>query len=316
MTSAEDTRLASSATKPGSHDARIPLLVMIPLAVVVLAVMFWGFETHTRAEVIQGSFSVPDQVRTVLVEIDVGSVTLSAGERGEVSFTGRTLLATTTKELLDRAGAVPITLEPVDDGDPSTLVLRETPMPEGFAPPSPIDGSGAQEPQPGTPVLVTELDAILSVPPDLPVRIVVRQGNLKVDYRRALTDIRTGSGAVVVTSVEAELEVENGNGEILVDKHLGPLTLRGNGLVRVSLAQIRGPVDIVNEKGEVGIFLPNDGVFRLSARAPASQVRNEFGLPKVSIGPAGSKVEGEVGSGGPLIGVEAKAGTVTVAKNK
>ena len=316
MTPEQDTRLTTSTVTPASYDTRIPLLVLIPLVVVVLVFMFWGFNTATRADVIQGSFSLSGEVRSVRVEIDVGSLTLSAGTAGEVTFSGRSLLATTTRSLLEKAASVPLTLELVDDGDASTLVLREIPRPEGFAPPSRLEGGADDETQRGTPVLVTELHVVVLVPPGMPAQITLRKGDIKVDSRRARTDVRTGSGTVYVTSVEAELEVENRDGEVLIDNHLGPLRLRGNGLVRVSLTEIRGPVDIVSEKGEVGVYLPSDGPFKLLAHSPASRVRTEFGLPKESIGPAGSKVEGEVGIDGPPIVVEAKAGTVSVWKIK
>jgi hypothetical protein len=202
-----------------------------------------------------------------------------------------------------------LTLERVPNATPGTLELRETPFPEGFAPPG-ADESDALASD--LPVLVREFETVLRVPPEVALRISATRGSIKMDNRAAATDVHTGAGTVIVVGAAAELRVSNGLGDTMIDKHRGPLIMRVKGTTQVSIEELSGPVEVVNEEGEVIVSLPTTAGFHLVATAHESQVRNGFGLPKEPSGPRGHKVEGDVGGGGPLVSVQALAGTVTV----
>jgi Toastrack DUF4097 len=289
-------------------DRRIPWLIVVPFLAITLVLM-WGFNTFKFEERKRGEFPIPAGVETVKIVVDVGNLDVVIGGAGKVSYEATTLRATASQELLDRAVAVPFTFTHVDSGDPKTMTIRVSPMPEGFVRLPPTAGT---EDDHETPRLFRQLNARMSIPVKIGVIVESSQGNIRVDTRQAPTSVSVGRGSIMLMQIASSLNVSNGDGDTIVADHRGPLGLTGNGLTRVTLADVSGPIHIVNSTGEVALVLPEHCSVDLDAKSLTGRVRNEFGFKSEPLGERGSRVTGKIGGGTHRAHVVAKQGTLTI----
>ena len=297
--------MADENTRTRTHDARIPLMILLPLLAVGL-VLIWGFDNEKYEEGVHATFSLTNDIKTVKIVSDIGNVDVRIGSEGSVEFVAKTLRVTGSSELMDKARKAPYMMERVASGDLAILLLRVSAMPEGFRQPP------VARDQPGDPVLFRQMDSIFEVPVDLAVIVEAQAGDIRVDTRQAKTTIDTKKGTVMALSVSAPLKVHNDDGSTVIAQHRGSLDMMVKGNCRVQVAAVAGPIEIVSEEGKVDLFLPRHGSFELDARALKKRIRNAFGFKAEAISDTGFKLLGKVGKGEHKVLVEARAGSLTV----
>jgi hypothetical protein len=201
---------------------------------------------------------------------------------------------------------------------------------------------------PGGPCVV--FDFSVAVPFDTEVRVKTGSGDEDVRSLKGPVTAKAGSGDIQVQDVEEHVEIDTGSGDIAVarihssvsaDAGSGDVDLNeagGEVSVRIGSgdAQLRclggsmsvaigsGDVNVESAvpdgaewvlkvgSGDVGLFLPADSRFNLSARSAVGEIEPGFGLRRS--GGIGKRVEGKVGEN-PTSSITVKTahGDITIA---
>lgn len=300
--------MSPDKSEPKPFDSRIPWLIVVPF-LAIAAIWMWGFNQYKSEAQQDGSFPVGPGVKTVKIVTDVGNVDVVIGSAGAVGYEVKTLRTTGSEELLQRAVAVPFELQVVPSDDPSILVLRVPPLPEGFVrlpPRSPADEKST------LPRLFRQLNARLTVPVDLAVIVESSCGNIRVDTRQAPTTVAVDKGTLMLLNIAAPLTARNGDGDTMVADQRGALDLQAHGKTRVNFAEVGGDVHIVNDFGETGVYVPAHASIQLEARSETGVVRNGFGFVAEAAGARGQVVRGRLGDGAHKMKLISRSGTLTV----
>lgn len=325
--SPEDTRLTKpppQSDQPAAHppaaprrsyDARIPLLVFIPVVAIAL-VWFWGFRPEEAAGAVSGRFELGPGIRLVKLYSEMGNIDVSVGPPGRVVYTGKTLRVTKDAALLARAVAAPFDFVRDTSAPADQLVLRVSPFPEGFQPVHQRSTNGDTAPKDPRPTLFRQIDLEVQIPVDVAVEVEAKQSHVRIDTRQAPTRVKS-AGTMVLLHTAAALDVTNVDGSTMIEQHRGPLVVHAKGKTRVTFLEVVAPATIVNALGEVDLMLPRHASFTVDARSVTGKVVSAFPLTKSKLGERGMRAQGTVGSaGGPTLDIESQNGTLTLRASK
>lgn len=162
-----------------------------------------------------------------------------------------------------------------------------------------------------------------------PVRLFKFRGDIEVDTSNGpveLTDfsgaavLHTSNGPVSASGVKGRLEVTTSNGPVnvaLTEADLNrPVKLRtSNGPVTLRLEGVKGAeVSAVTSNGPITVKLgPGTGA-RVKAATSNASVSTDFSLSNV-VTQSKTKLDGTIGSGGPLLDLTTSNGSIRILKN-
>lgn len=170
-------------------------------------------------------------------------------------------------------------------------------------------------------------------------RIQTSNGPIRVENTSGGLDAETSNGAIEVDSVTGRLNLHTSNGRIRADDVAGPCEAQtSNGAVTLAFKDApdgptrihtsNGSVDVKMSRspksdihaetsnGSITLGLPGDTAARLDAQASQSSVSSDFDVTDTS-GPDKDKhhMEGNIGSGGPLIDLITHNGGIHLRKS-
>ncbi len=139
------------------------------------------------------------------------------------------------------------------------------------------------------------------------------------------TDIQLGQLAGNLSLDGDDLTVDDAAGPITIATHAKNIALRrvngelkvhnSNGSVEVKSLEPLGAMNIENSNGSVELTLPAVSKFSINATATDGEIHTDFKLATQN-NDNHSTVSGSVGSGGPLIRIEAEKGDITLHKGE
>jgi len=181
-------------------------------------------------------------------------------------------------------------------------------MPEGFFRVPPREDAEKDQ---VLPRLLRQMDVQFKVPVDLAVDFEARQGSVRIDTRQAATSVKVEKGDLMLQHIVGLLTVRNDEGDTMVDQHRGPLEVQGNGKIRITMSDLNGSVEVINDAGELDFLLPAHSSAVIDAQSLTGNVRNSFGFP-IESKAGGSVMTGKLGDGEHSVRLIARKGTLTL----
>jgi hypothetical protein len=172
----------------------------------------------------------------------------------------------------------------------------------------------------------------VQVPPNTPVKTVSQSGATRVRGTSAVVNVRTQSGAVVVEDLSGDVQVDTGSGAVTATDIRGTLEVgtksgafKGNTL-RSSLtartlsgsvtAAVEGSGEVTVETGSAAVRLALGK--RSGYRVDASSRSGAIDLTGARVEGTRTKraVQGVVGSGGSLVHVRTRSGSIRISTSR
>ncbi len=129
---------------------------------------------------------------------------------------------------------------------------------------------------------------------------------------------RTVNGSVQATGLVADAEAHTVNGAVTVETRGRAEARTVNGAVRARLGRPggSGPVSLKTVNGSITVELPDEAAADLRARTLTGTIETDFsmGAAHVRHGLVGSRLEGAIGRGGPLLELTTVNGSIRVRK--
>lgn len=284
----------------------IPLLFAAGIVVWVL-VSTLGLESrlvHRLEGPIGGSFPLPTGTRLVRIQVPEGQLSILPGDAMEVRFQGMALRAADTKALLAQLTPIEFTFR-YHDGEEGVVGIDAPDLPA--------------EADPRRQKMV--LRAELWIPATIAVEATTTHGKLGAIHREAPVKLITGHGDLLLKQCSGDAVLRGRGGRVQVDMHRGNLDAEGGDklsdfMMQIYMAKL-GPdqLRVVNQRGPIQLWLPQDAEFELDLRAHAGKASNRFGIKPQPLGSRGVQMQGRVGNGGPRVYVESlDAGNVSVSQ--
>jgi DUF4097 and DUF4098 domain-containing protein YvlB len=140
--------------------------------------------------------------------------------------------------------------------------------------------------------------------------VTVDQLTGRMDLDKGDIQIADAGGALKIVShnkdielegIEGRLDVSNAHGDIKIDYSSPP----------------RNPVSVWNESGDVELTLPSRSNFQISAISRSGDIENDFDAPSLQLvnQQGNGKLNGQFGTGGPMISVTTSYGTIHLNKS-
>ena len=299
---------------PLPPSPRLPPLLLLPW-LVVAAVLGGGCDgrlQHRSESTLDGRAIVPAGTTRIVVRVPAGSLQVSPGVPGEVTFGGRVLRAADTAADLERLQALDMTLHASAGESPGELLLAAPGLPPGCSPESCR--------------LVVPVQ--LRVPPDVEVHLVTPLGECSALEHRGGLLIETRRGTVKLIRCDGTARVRIAlEGDVVVDQHRGGLDVHtARGLMVVYVAELRPPgVQLHSGDGRIYCYVPPAAAFTLEARTDDGYVMETFGLAAAARegdaaaagDPAQRKaLRGDVNGGGPKVEISTGRGGIAVRANE
>ena len=151
------------------HSSRIPLLVLLPVA---LTVIVWALpgKHFPYQEQRRGEFVLPAAAKRVALRLHNGNVLVVVGGSGHVRFHAKTLRVAQDEEAFVTLRAQDFTLKGELVETSGDYVLSTPPLPESIA----VEGHGSRG--------MRQFDVRLEVPAELPVVVECELGHITVEY--------------------------------------------------------------------------------------------------------------------------------------
>lgn len=143
---------------------------------------------------------------------------------------------------------------------------------------------------------------------------------IEVDRFSGSADLQTSNGAIKVRAAQGQLSANTSNGPIEIDGERldpsRPLKLgTSNGGIRVRLGDRGTPeVRARTSNGPITVSLPSSAGARLRAVTSNAPVNSDFPLNQVTQ-KSKHRLEGVIGSGGPLLELTSSNGVIHLARN-
>ncbi|MFP3898929.1 MAG: DUF4097 family beta strand repeat-containing protein [Dehalococcoidia bacterium] len=127
------------------------------------------------------------------------------------------------------------------------------------------------------------------------VAVDTGSGDIAVVRVRSRVSADAGSGDLDLTEVEGEVSVRVGSGDVHLQRMGGNMNVAiGSGDVSLESAVADGVEWVLKAgSGDVGLLLPRDSRFNISARSVLGEIETDFGLQP--LGGIGKRIEGKVG---------------------
>ena len=165
-------------------SSRIPLLILLPVAAILIVWMMPGAHITHQQEV-RGEFLVPKSAKSIRIELEMGIVEVVIGEPGKVSFVGGTLRVAQDEETFQKLMAQDFTLRPHHDAETGAFVLRPPPFPAG------LEAEYTEKTKSGEEVVrkgrkgMRQFNVRVTVPSDLALEVKCGSANVSVEFARS-----------------------------------------------------------------------------------------------------------------------------------
>jgi len=140
---------------------------------------------------------------------------------------------------------------------------------------------------------------------------------LTVPEDSQLSRINTVNGGVEIERVRGDVEANSVNGQVTAKGLMGKTELSTvNGSVKAALNEVRRPVSLRSVNGSVSVSLPANVNADISADALNGGITCDFDIKATRNFPIGQKLDGKLGSGGPLVKLSTVNGGVHIDRTK
>jgi len=170
----------------------------------------------------------------------------------------------------------------------------------------------------------------LRVPRGTRLEVTASNGKVGVEGMHAAVRARSSNGAVQIEDVEGDIEVQSSNarvgcagcrgrliarssnGKIEIVSHRGSIdAATSNGLIRASLAELRGPLVLATSNGRIALELPEGVDADVDARVDNGIIRNQRSLDRCTHS-SGGRLAGTLGHGGIPIKLRTSNGSISL----
>ena len=240
---------------------------LLLLAAVSTAAACTGGLGHRSTDKMTGSLPIGPEVRSVLIEIEDGSLEIRPADDGvsDLVYEGQIRRGADIAEDLALLEQVPVgLLAEVDSEDPTLLRVR-----------------GPSRPAQLKRRCVLGVELVVRLPARLALVATVNgSGHLTVEDREAAVELRTGRGDLRATGCVGSAELTTGTGMTIVYDHRGDLRVTARvGDMQVVMRECGERLRLVTGQGNVQCRVPPNTGFRLDARAEKGKLTNGFGIP-------------------------------------
>ncbi len=278
----------------------IPAIAAFALCLTACEMDFGDFERHSKD--FHYTYPLAGNGR-VSVETFNGSIEVSTWERNEVDISG-----TKYGPSIDAAESLTINIDHAADSV-SVRAVR---------PSSTRGNRGARfvikVPQGAVLDRLTSSNgAIRTVGGTGPSRFRTSNSGVKVETLNGRLDAQTSNGTVEVSDIAGDVTAHTSNGRIRADRIDGSVDAdTSNGSVDLTLDAIpQSGVKVVTSNGSITVRLPRNPSARIVARTSNSSIDTDYDLRMR--GPiAKNRIDGEVGSGGPVIDLTTSNGGIHI----
>jgi DUF4097 and DUF4098 domain-containing protein YvlB len=132
-------------------------------------------------------------------------------------------------------------------------------------------------------------------------RMDLDEGDIQIADAGGDAKIVSHNKDVELEAIEGRLDVSNAHGDIKIDYSTPP----------------RDPVSVWNDSGDVELTLPSRSNFQVSAISRSGDIKNDFDAPSLQLvnQQGNGKLNGQFGTGGPMISVTTSYGTIHLNKS-
>jgi hypothetical protein len=268
-----------------------------------LALLAGCGKPHEESDV-EATWEQPGDLELLRVRIPLGSLTVHAGEPGELRIAGRARKTARDESELSKLQEVAFAPSFVATADAGVWELSFPGLPEGVDP-----GEGAMI-----------LRAELYLAPGIGIDVETARGFLSVRNRQADVRLRSGSGDVELEDVRGNIDVFTGSGGGILHRVAGTVALEtGEGAILAYVEELcPGGLRLKTGGPSIVAHLPSDAAFDLEAQVLRSHegkigVRNSFGVEVIE-DRAGHRAVGRVGEGGVPVALQVGTGWISVPK--
>lgn len=269
----------------------LSFLAVVGIGSLIRSGAFQG-EIEARS-VIEDRVGVDDAPR-IEVETFEGPVRVGRGASGEVSYQVETSARGIDDEEARRALGL---IRPVIEADRGAVRIR-------------VDHANAPRGWSG------RAEVRLEVPADAQVRVVTRNGRVRIEEIHGSVAAKTGNGRIEVEDASGPIVLETSNGSIdceADDAIVSAETSNGSISFRGSLAP--GSSRLTTSNGSVNLQLPEHGRFRINADSRNGRVVSDFPLDRGDVEASTILASSEGGATEPRILVRTRNGAIRIEED-
>ena len=149
---------------------------------------------------------------------------------------------------------------------------------------------------------------------------VSRRTDLTVSQLSGRLQIGSGSGKLEITDARGNVSLTTKGYNVSLDNITGRIQLEDReGNIELRLAQPpREPLELSTHSGHIDLVLPPQSTFEVHAEARSGDIESDFSDPALSktVQQGNSRLDGKVGSRGPVIHLRTTYGTIRLRKGK
>jgi len=280
-----------------SHPANRSSLVIAVAAFAMLAGC-----THRATVQVDGTVPVAENVTSIRIELDNGTLDVAVPEDPKVSDAvsykgGVRMEAPDDAQLKKLVGLQHGFVAAPDTDDPTVLVIRGPRLPAG------VQGMIAYE-------------GHVRIPAGMPLEVVVsNNGHVTLVGRRADSKIKTRRGDLRFDNCTGAIKATTGQGNVIAYDHRGDLDVRcRGGDMQAFVVEPGDKLTLSTGKGTVQCHVPASIECKVDARAETGRIGNDFEFEVTKPSPYSAAMTGAKGGGRTKVILRTAAGHIAMRK--